>query len=219
MRKRITVHSIASQNAAPEHHSISEILLYFSKVDLKEFYLQHNMKKLLSCKHWQLFLLIFICGAWTSLSPLKEIVNSIAVVTFARWIYAIGVFGQDRIAASGLKPMNLTLFKINVITVGAFFLVGLALSATNNAGVEQPAIETLSLNDIPYFAGELYLVFAMVQPIIFTCKTIAKLELRREVSFGDYFNNLLLMLFFFIGIWFLQPKVNRLIATEEEMNY
>jgi nitrate reductase gamma subunit len=176
------------------------------------------MKKLLSFKHWQLFLLIFICGAWTSPSPLNEIINSVAVVTFTLWVYAIGVYGQEQIAELGLKPMNLKLFKTNLLIVGVFFLVGLAFSAIQGE-VNQTTTDTFELKDIIYTVGGLYLAFAMVQTIIFACKTIAKLEYRREVSFGDYFNNLLLMFFFFVGIWFLQPKVNRLIMTEEEVRY
>ena len=160
------------------------------------------MKKLLSFKHWQLFLLIFICGAWTSQSPLREIINAIAVVTFTLWVYAIGVYGQERIEDLRLKPMNLNLFKINVFIVGSFFLVGLFLSAT--IGEVNPATTgTFDLKLILKTIGGLYLTFAMVHTIIFTCKTIAKIEYGREVSFGDYLNNCILMLFFFIGIWFL----------------
>jgi len=178
------------------------------------------MKKLLSFKHWQLFLLIFICGAWTSPSPLKEIINSVAVVTFTLWIYAIGVYGQDRISELGLKTMNVKLFKANVIIIGSLFLIALVYSAAQpEANEVNNVTNTLEPTDIIYIAAGLYLFFAMVQTIVFACKTIAKLELRREVSFGDYFNNLLLMFFFFVGIWFLQPKVNRLIATEEEVAF
>jgi hypothetical protein len=176
------------------------------------------MKKLLSFKHWQLFLLIFICGAWTSPSPLKEIINGVAVVTFTLWIYAVGVYAQDRIAELGLKPMNLKLFKANVIIVSAVLFIALLFSAIQGE-VQQTASDTFDVKDILYTIGGLYFAFAMVQTVIFACKTIAKIEYRREVAFGDYFNNLLLMFFFFVGIWFLQPKINKLIAPEEEVAF
>jgi hypothetical protein len=180
------------------------------------------MKKLLSFKHWQLFLLIFICGAWTSPSPLKEIINSVAAVTFAFWIYAIGVYGQYRVAELGLKTMNVKLFKTNVIILGILFLIVLIYSATQREVAETNNVtNTFEAKDIFNIIAGLYFVFAVFQTIIFACKTIAKIELRREVSFGDYFTNLLLMLFFFIGVWILQPKINRLIATtgEQEVEY
>ena len=176
------------------------------------------MKKLLSFKHWQLFLLIFICGAWISPSPFKEIINGVAVVTFTLWIYSIGIYGQDRIAELGLKPMNLKLFKANVIIVGVVLFISLFFSAIQGQ-VSQTTANSFELKDILYTVGGLYVTYAMVQTVIVACKTIAKIEYKREVSFGDYFNNLLLMLFFFVGIWFLQPKINRLIANEEEVAF
>jgi hypothetical protein len=178
-------------------------------------YIRKLMKKLLSYKHWQLFLLIVICGAWTSPSPLKEIINSVAVVTFTLWIYAVGVYGQERIAELGLKVMNVKLFKVNVIFVGGLFLLFLIYSATHGEGYQEPS-DTFQLEDLLFIVPGLYLSFAIFQTLIFACKTIAKIELRREVSFGDYFTNLVLLFFFFIGVWILQPKINRLIATENE---
>jgi len=163
------------------------------------------MKRLLSLKHWHLFFLIFICGAWISPSPLKEIINSIAVITFSFWIYAIGVYGQKRITELGLNSMNLTLFKINLLFVGIFFLVVLFFFSNSNIIKS----DTIELKDIPLILAGLYLFFAIFQITIFACKIIAKIELRKEVSFGDYSTNLLLMFFFFIGIWILQPKVNK----------
>jgi len=170
------------------------------------------MRKFLTLKHWHLFLLIFICGAWISPSPLKEIINTIAVVTFTLWIYAIGVYGQEKIAQLGLRPMNVKLFKINVLIVGVFFLIGLFFF--NNS---DPSTGTIELKDIPLILGGLYLFFAIFQTIIFACKIIAKIELRKEVSFGDYFPNLLLLFFFFIGVWILQPKVNKFFTTTEDV--
>jgi hypothetical protein len=112
------------------------------------------MKKLLSFKHWQLFLLIIICGAWTSPSPLKEIINSMAVVTFTLWIYAIGVYGQDRIAELGLKTMNVKLFKANVIIVGSLFLIALIYSATQQKANEVNNVtNTFESKDIIYIVA------------------------------------------------------------------
>lgn len=175
------------------------------------------MKQLLSFKAWQLFILIFICGAWVSPSPIKEIINGIAVVTFTLWIYAISVFGQYRIAELGLKLMNVKFFKANVIIAFGVWLILLIYSGTRGQvnGIYQSTNAFQPINAVLNIVV-IYVFFAMFQTIIFACKTIAKIELRREVSFGDYFTNLLLMAFFFVGIWILQPKINRLIGTEKE---
>jgi hypothetical protein len=81
------------------------------------------MKRILSFKHWQLFILIFITGAWVSPSPLNEIVHSVSIVTFSIWIYSIGVYGQERIQQLGLPAMNVKLFKANAIIVPVLLFV------------------------------------------------------------------------------------------------
>jgi nitrate reductase gamma subunit len=78
---------------------------------------------------------------------------------------------------------------------------------------------TFGVMDIIVSVVGLYFVSAFFQAIIFACKTIAKVEYRREVSFSDYFDYFFLMICFVIGIWILQPKVNRLIAPKEEVAF
>jgi len=169
------------------------------------------MKKILHAKHWQLFILIFVCGAWVSPEPLQTIVNSIGAVTFSWWIFAIGFFGQQKIISYGLKPMNLALFRINfffiVLAVIAGFLFPSLMAEENS--------ETLKLADIPFIVFGLYFMFAFFQVILFTCKTIAKLTERREVTFGDYLVNFILFGFLFVWLWILQPKLNRIFSEPE----
>jgi hypothetical protein len=175
------------------------------------------MKWLLHLKHWQLFLLIVICGAWVSPSPLREIVNSVSVITLFSWIYSIGVYGQDRIAEMGLKIMNLKLFKTNMVIVGISCVVVLVHSAITKEPSETSS--AFGFTDIIFSVVAFYFVFAIFHTIFFVCKTIAKVEYRREVRFSDYFDYFFFMASVIIGIWVLQPKVNRLIAPKEEVMY
>lgn len=148
------------------------------------------MRKLLYFKHWQLFLLIFICGAWTSPSPLKEIINSVAVITGLLWIYAIGTYGQERIIQLGLEPMNLKLFKTNIIIVSLFYVLGLLFSATKEDVIQQ-ASEGFSLVDLISIVCSLYFVFAIFQTTFFAAKTITKIQYNREITFSDCLPNFL----------------------------
>ncbi|HWI89913.1 MAG TPA: hypothetical protein VNT20_01510 [Flavisolibacter sp.] len=176
------------------------------------------MKRLLYFKHWQLFLLIVICGAWVSPSPLRELINSVAITTFLAWIYSIGFYGQDRIVELGLKSMNLKLFKTNVIIVAIMCLIGLVYSVIANE-TNDVASSGFGLADILLLIASFYFVFTFFYSILFVCKTIAKVEYRREVSFSDYFDYFFFMVSVIVGIWVLQPKVNRLIASKEETLY
>ena len=170
-----------------------------------------GMKKILHAKHWQLFILIFVCGAWVSPEPWQTMVNGIAFATLFWWMYAIAVYGQQKIIACGLKPMNLNLFKINFFFIVIAVIAGFLFPAL----LAEESSETMSLSDIPFIAFGLYCMFAFLQVILFTCKTIAKLTEQREVTFGDYLVNFILFGFFFVWLWILQPKLNGIFSDAE----
>ena len=75
------------------------------------------MERILNFKHWHLFLLIVLTGAWTSPSTTKEIINSISIITALIWIYSIGFYGQAKITELGLPELNLKHFKFNIILI------------------------------------------------------------------------------------------------------
>lgn len=170
------------------------------------------MKKVLKFKHWHLFILIVLTGAWTSPSPLKEIINSIALVIFLIWIYAIGIYGQEKLKSLELPALNTKLFKINIILFPILLIVSFLLSPEQTAENTKAEFNIQTILLIPI---SLYMFFAFFQTIVFSCKTLAMIELKREVKFSDYLVNLILMLFFIIGVWILQPKITKLIAETE----
>lgn len=174
-------------------------------------FIQTIWRKFLTLKHWQLFLLIVICGAWVSPSPLREIINGIAVITSWCWIFAIGKYGDLRIKESGIKPLNVKFFTFNLVIMAIFFSILLIQLVS-------PVIrmsDTFHIWQIPFDLLFLYFAFGAIQTTLFVCKTIVTIESRREVSFSDYFPTFLLMLFLFIGIWFIQPRVNRIFGPKE----
>ncbi|MGR7813410.1 hypothetical protein [Lacinutrix undariae] len=170
------------------------------------------MKKILKFKHWHLFILIVLTGAWTSPSPLKEIINSIALVTFLIWIYAVGIYGQAKLESLKLPTLNMKFFKINIILFPILLIVSFLLSPEQTAENTQAEFNTQTILLIPI---SLYMFFALFQTIIFSCKTLAMIELKREVKFSDYLLNLILILFLMFGVWILQPKITKLIAETE----
>jgi len=167
------------------------------------------MKKILKFKHWQLFILIVLTGAWTSPSPLKEIINSIALISFMIWIYAIGIYGQEKLESLKLPTLNIKFFKINIIAFPILLIVSFLLSSEQTAENTQAEFNAQTILLIPI---SLYMFFALFQTIVFSCKTLAMIELKREVKFSDYLVNLILTLFLMIGIWILQPKITKLIV-------
>jgi len=53
-------------------------------------------------------------------------------------------------------------------------------------------------------------MFGIFHTMFLVAKTIKTIELKRKVNFGDFVLEFFLLWFYFIGIWIIQPKVNRL---------
>ncbi|QNK78313.1 hypothetical protein H7F37_04290 [Winogradskyella sp. PAMC22761] len=170
------------------------------------------MKKILKFKHWQLFILIVLTAAWSSPSPLQEIIRFIGLITFLIWTYAIGIYGQEKLEYLKLPTLDTKLFKINIILFPILLIVSFLLSPEQTAENTQPEFNTQTILLMPI---TLYMFFAFFQTIVFSCKTLAIIELKREVKFSDYLVNLILTLFLIIGVWILQPKITKLIAETE----
>ena len=164
------------------------------------------MKKILNFKHWQLFILIVLTGAWTSPSPLQEIIRFIGLTTFLIWIYAIGIYGQIKLDSLKLPTLKTKLFKINIIAFPILLIILGLIAPERNYGTE------FSLLEIVLIPFGLYMFYALFYCIIFACRTLSMIELKKEVNFSDYLGNFFLMLFLIIGIWILQPKITKLIA-------
>lgn len=167
------------------------------------------MKKILNFKHWQLFILIVLFAAWTSPSPWREIINSIAGVIFLIWIYSIVTFGQEKIARLGLTVKPLKLFKFNI------FLIPVLISIIVLVGGELNK-DSDNLVDLFLIVAGVYLVFAILYTMMVAGKTLSILEKKRQIDFSDWVGNFILVLVFFIGVWIIQPKVNRLLGEEQE---
>jgi hypothetical protein len=64
----------------------------------------------------------------------------------------------------------------------------------------------------------IYVMFGLFHFGMISAKTLTTIELKREVTFSDYAVNFFLFtLLLPVGIWILQPKINRLIAAHEEI--
>ena len=63
---------------------------------------------------------------------------------------------------------------------------------------------------IPFF----YVVFAFFHLLTYPGKLLKSLELGKETSFADYIGYGVFILFWPIGIWFLQPRINKAVSEK-----
>jgi hypothetical protein len=57
----------------------------------------------------------------------------------------------------------------------------------------------------------LFSMFCLFYCLYFVAKTLKTVELQREVSFNDFVGEFFLSWFFPIGVWILQPRINKMI--------
>ncbi|XOV65914.1 MAG: hypothetical protein ACFHU9_09785 [Fluviicola sp.] len=197
------------------------------------------MNRLLRAKHWQLFLLIvgipivfqiffmtvFVGtimrhqiegGASNEPNVLMPIffvgiaaVILLSVGTLMGWMYSIAIGLQSKVP-EGVE-LNVKRFKTfywtPVIYIGLIILFSVS---TINGYAPHPGVIALI---VPL---HLFSIFCMFYILNFVAKTLKTVELQRAVTFSDFVGEFFLIWFYFIGIWILQPKINRFHRGEIE---
>jgi hypothetical protein len=193
----------------------------------------------LRMKHWQLFLLyfgipfvvqlVFMFSLFTELmhnpNPLImmgylkffPVMMVLFVGTLFGWFWAVAT-GLQKLMPAGVK-MKLTMFKV------FFFipLVYILLISTVVAFVFTGNMANISNEPAPFFIGfaiifpiHLFSMFCIFYCLYFVAKTIKTVELQREVTFSDFAAEFFLTWFFFIGVWILQPRINKMVSREDD---
>ncbi len=185
------------------------------------------IEKFLKAKNWQLFLLQFgipmllqfvVMGTMFSnlnggsgpnlpsfnFMTLFSVMMIFFTGTLFGWFWSVAVGLQSKVP-DGVK-MKLKKFKI-------FFFIPLIYILLIQ-GLMQITIKELNFNPwIFAFIVPLHLIsmFCIFYNLYFVAKTIKTVELQREVSFSDFAGDFFLIWFYPIGIWIIQPRINRII--------
>lgn len=176
----------------------------------------------LRAKSWQLFCLLFILPLVTEMLvsvPIPSGAQSVAdlgrsglvlllvfelyMACFMAWFWAIGTFSGD--AAKAELKMDRTFFRLAigyppVYTLWFFFTA---------LGPDSPPIFVI----VPL---HLFCMFCLLYDMHFASKSLAIAEMGRQVNFYDYAAAFFLLWFYPIGIWIVQPRVNRLFAQSSQ---
>lgn len=185
------------------------------------------MRNFLTIKHWQLFSLLvgiplifdFILFGWIVSGNNPRFLLSISFIVvivfmgiFFAWFYALGTNLYNKLPASA--NMNLTRFKVFLIIPVLYILV---LSVFMfGAFMEVHLPDEAPGSEPGYFAWiipvHLFSMFCIFYCLYFIAKALKMVEWQRPVTFGDYAGEFFLIWFFPIGIWIIQPRLNRLFA-------
>jgi hypothetical protein len=180
------------------------------------------MTKLLTLKHWQLFLLLvgipiifeflFMGLLVSSKEPMAffiyfPIMMLLFIGLFTSWFYSLGTNLFKRLPETA--KMSLTRFKVflfvyfaNIIFI-LVFMVGIFMNLSTNSG-PNPGWFILI---VPL---HLFAMFCIFYCLYFNAKALKMVEMQKPVTFSDYAGEFFLLWFFPIGIWILQPRINKL---------
>lgn len=198
----------------------------------------------LKAKHWQLFTLVFILPIAVQgimmISIFSDVIDNPnpdpAFMLNYMWAFPIIMllvisvnFGWLWSVAVGLQkkvPQNVTMkvkkFKIfffiplfYLSAIALFFVTMMSTMVDSNPESIPPLLAGMLFIIIPL---HLFSMFCIFYSLYFVAKTIKTVELQREVTFGEFIGEFLMIWFYFIGIWFLQPKINKMVAENDSPN-
>lgn len=197
-------------------------------------------ERFLKAKHWQLFLLTFGIPMIFEFIMMATMFASIAsgaepdpaiffhffaffpalmiifMGTFYGWFWSIGIGLQNKIPAT--IKMKTGLFKVFFfIPIAYILLISIAIS-TFMSGLpgmiesgEEPNVALIAGSMAIILPLHLFSMFCMFYCLYFVSKTFKTVELQRETTFSDFAGEFFLIWFYPIGIWIVQPKINKMV--------
>ena len=166
------------------------------------------MGKILRAKHWQIFIILIISIFISNFNVENSITTTlilkmIGISLYFLYPFLIGLFLYDYLPNT--IRLNHNFFLINSFIWISTYLIIIILS-------DGKGMTFNGLAAIPMF----YVLFAFLHYLSFPVKTLKSIEIEKKARFGDYIVDFFLILFLPIGIWFLQPRINKILEPKEK---
>ena len=182
------------------------------------------MNTFLRLKHWQLFSLligvpivmqaIVVSSVFAGKEPSSMLIvfplmMIVVIGLFCGWFYSLGTSLHKKLPSS--VTMNLKQFKIFLAIPVLYMLL---LSLFMLSAVDAP--DSLGTSTLE-FAGiivplHLFSMFCIFYCLHFIAKALKATEWQRPVTFSDFAGEFFLIWFYPIGVWIIQPRINKLFA-------
>ncbi len=144
------------------------------------------------------------------------IVMILFMFVFFGWFWSIAVGLQYKVPDN--VKMKVTRFKIlffipMVYMLVMFIFMGTTMNSLMESEIE-PNVAMIGLGFAVIMPLHLFSMFCIFHSLFFVAKTFRTVELQREVKFAEFAGEFFLIWFYPIGIWIIQPRVNKLIEEE-----
>ena len=177
----------------------------------KYLLINNKMQIFLILKHWQLFGLLIILQIVSMVAIISEQATMmfVAFLLFCGillgWFYTLGVNLNKRLPDQ--VKMNLTKFKWCIVIVVAYMIFYGAFVSyfwlnTDRAG-----------NFACILPFHFLSMLCMLYCLYFVAKSLKIVELKRPDTQGSYIKELFLFCLFPIGIWIIQPRINKIFES------
>ena len=202
---------------------------------MDKFEADKKMIFFLHLKHWQIFLLFFGLSIFASVfvitttlltksytafyafstSILNPVLTLVFYLLFIGWWWTLGVRLHTRLPAqTNLNIKRFRKFFLIQQTYLIFFVIFVL------AGMYLPdflgAWAMLLLFIFVMLPLHLFSMFVFLYVQIFIAKALKSVELQRNIKFKDYWGEFILFsLFHPIGVWWLQPRINKIFSNEK----
>ena len=176
------------------------------------------MKVFLQAKNWQIFIILLILPIVSEILILQyflphafqtQIMMYFAVmmiiysIVFFSWLWSLGI--SLNTIVNEKQRMNIRLFKIFLIFLLIYVLATTVLMQiiydTTSYPILLPAI---------LFPVHLFSLFCFLYCIRLVAKSLKMAEIKKTAVLKEYLGDFFLIWFFPIGIWFIQPRINKL---------
>ncbi len=159
-------------------------------------------KYILEAKHWQIFISLIIPSLIYSLVPnssilIIQIKNIIIGLAYYSWLYVLG------------KGLNYCIPRRHMLsdTFLTFNFFFFSLSYTLLNILLDPGT-TINFRGVGFLLF-LYFLFSYLYLFYFAAKALTSAEKLRRTSFKDHIGEMFLLMIGLIGVWILQPRVNK----------
>lgn len=190
----------------------------------------------LKAKHWQLFIFFFILPCILAITGIIIFLGQSPFNTeirvsmgFPGWFHGVSAgfniiiylwmltvaLGTRKLApAEARKKTGFFIFSviysslISVLMVWGQTSLMLTIGAMNETGIANPAL--ILAIAIPLMILSMFGVFCALYTIYYAARAYKSAELQRPAKFEDCIAECVFFIFSFIGVWVLQPKINRM---------
>ena len=164
------------------------MILYFSRISLSTLFLISILP---------LFFMYAMPNIW-------PVVNIIVFTFFFIWTYSIVkilLVKNKYDSTINFKSFSVLLCITNIYLILLSIYFSLTYSNIEDPKWMLPII----------IIAQFFLASSSVYLVTFFAKAIATVELKRKCHFSDYLGNIVLIVFFPLGIWWLHPKIQTLV--------